>query len=165
LHSFNLTSQHWINLSQRVNGDPPPSSKGHRIAVVRKSIFVFGGYSESGSYPRNIGSLSLFPAMYREISVGNVDTLREMKILIQKTVSPAGFLDTLYELDTSTFKWSDLTDIGEGSRPSPRGYHGFNPIGSKIYTFGGRSTLGKILYSKKIHGFSPRQDYCFLKPQ
>ena len=48
LRRFNLTSQVWENISQRISGSPPPASKGHRLAVVGKKVFVFGGYCETG---------------------------------------------------------------------------------------------------------------------
>ncbi len=61
----------------------------------------------------------------------------------KELISCAGYIDRLHELDTINLAWSDLGDLGRLGRPTARGYHGFEPIGNKIYTFGGRSTLGK----------------------
>ena len=48
LYSFNISTERWRYLSPMTKGDSPPPSKGHTLAAVGKSLYLFGGYIESG---------------------------------------------------------------------------------------------------------------------
>ena len=44
-------------------------------------------------------------------------------------------------LDLENMEWTDLSMI-DAIAPIPRAYHGFEPLGALIYSFGGFSTAG-----------------------
>ena len=55
----------------------------------------------------------------------------------------AEYLSDFYVFDTSTYNWTDLTNVVSGTLPTYRYCPGFTAIGTQIYLMGGFNGWGE----------------------
>ena len=65
-----------------------------------------------------------------------------------------GYLNDLFELDTDSLQWTDLSTPSSGNPPSSRYWHGFTSLGGDLFVFGGYTgATGEkaVLHSRWVH--------------
>ncbi len=140
----------------------PSARAGVTAAVIGTSVFLYGGYTRSGEYSKELWELrgEAYPPTWYDYSnlrggpVGRryaaVAALEPAaKMLVHGGEGPDYLLDDLYILDLHRpsldmpYKWMDLTSIVEGDVPSARCMHAMVGVGaSEAYIFGGATLLG-----------------------
>ena len=68
-----------------------------------------------------------------------------MRFILKLTSFSAGLVSDLYEFDTISQSWTDITDVALGNPPSPREFEGFTSIGRILYVYGGTAQHGTLL--------------------
>uniref|UniRef100_A0A3Q2QVP5 Host cell factor C2 n=1 Tax=Fundulus heteroclitus TaxID=8078 RepID=A0A3Q2QVP5_FUNHE len=130
-----------------VTGVIPRSRHGHRAAVIRELIIVFGGGNEGIAedlHVYNTVSKQWFlPAVRGDIPPGCAAhgfACEGTRILVFGGMVEYGkYTNSLYELQASRWLWKKLKPRAprNGSPPCPRIGHSFTLLGGKCYLFGG----------------------------
>uniref|UniRef100_A0A4W6F4Q0 Host cell factor C2 n=1 Tax=Lates calcarifer TaxID=8187 RepID=A0A4W6F4Q0_LATCA len=130
-----------------VTGVVPRSRHGHRAAVIRELIIVFGGGNEGIAedlHVYNTVSKQWFlPAVRGDIPPGCAAhgfVCEGTRILVFGGMVEFGkYTNSLYELQASRWLWKKLKPRAprNGLPPCPRIGHSFTLVGNKCYLFGG----------------------------
>nr|XP_046234685.1 host cell factor 2 [Scatophagus argus] len=132
---------------QSMTGVTPRSRHGHRAAVIRELIIVFGGGNEGiaeNLHVYNTVSKQWFlPAVRGDIPPGCAAhgfVCEGTRVLVFGGMVEFGkYSNSLYELQASRWLWKKLKPRAprNGSPPCPRIGHSFTLVGNRCYLFGG----------------------------
>ncbi len=141
----------------------PSAREGVTAAVIGKSVFIYGGYTHSGEYSKELWELSADaypPRWYDYTNVRGGPTIGRRhaavaslepasKMLVHGGEGPEYLLDDLYLLDIQRtsldmpYMWIDLTNVMAGEVPLARCMHAMIGVGaSEAYMFGGKTLIG-----------------------
>jgi hypothetical protein len=140
----------------------PSARDGITAAVIGTSVLIYGGYTRTGEYSKELWELdaAAYPPKWIDFSsVRGGPTGRRYaavvalepagKMLVHAGEGPEFLLDDLYVLDMHAasldmpYKWIDLTNVVKGDVPSERCMHAMVGVGaSEAYVFGGKTLMG-----------------------
>jgi hypothetical protein len=125
----------WLGPNNMISGTAPYPRAFITLSSADSKLYIFGGFTNAGRL-----ELSRFFAFF-PYPAG-----KEIMTLPKRT----GDFNDLYQFNTATLEWIDLSGYTTGVTPFARDSHGVTHCAGRLYVFGGFYGPGEILSAKTI---------------